>query len=83
LQVLQWAHDNGALLDTTGKVLFEAAKGGHLEVLQWLVECAGCSWDYSWKRKQCLKIAEDFPRVVQWIQEHIKRFPDLEKHNSF
>jgi len=42
-----------------------ASMKGRLDVLQWAVE-QGCPWT----REDCLKVANKYPHVVEWIERY-------------
>jgi hypothetical protein len=60
LEVLQWLHNAGGVLDTT---TCSDARGGHLETLKWL-HSTGCTWDLL----NCAAAAEGGQlEVLQWL----------------
>ena len=62
--MLQWARENGCEWDK--KCCWQAAMGGHLEVLQWL-RAEGCPWSYL----TCYwAVNKGHVEVLRWAREN-------------
>lgn len=66
VSLIKWARDNGLLWDST--IYYNAARGGHLKVLEW-VYANGCVFpEYSWRLTIDAARSGSF-KVFMWVQK--------------